>query len=88
MPRLVRASLQEEKSDHGSAAPTAHGRTLLWLGWLGLVAGVLLLLTPLAVTVEVLFLPFFFGAILTIAWLLAAGLWLALRPPVAERVAA
>jgi hypothetical protein len=59
-----------------------------WLGWLGLVAGALLLLTPLAVTADVLFFPFFFGAILTLAWLLAAGLWLVLRPPVAERVAA
>lgn len=52
-----------------------------WLGWLGLVAGALLVLTPLAVTADVLFLPFFFGAILTIVWLLATGLWLALRPP-------
>jgi uncharacterized protein DUF4386 len=52
-----------------------------WLGWLGLLAGGLLVLTPLAVTVDVLFFPFFFGAILTIVWLLAAGLWLALRPP-------
>jgi hypothetical protein len=52
-----------------------------WLGWLGLVAGGLLLLTPLAVTVDVLFLRFFFGAILTVLWLLAAGLWLSLRPP-------
>jgi hypothetical protein len=59
-----------------------------WLGWLGLVAGGLLVLTPLAVTVEVLFFPFFFGAILTLAWLLAAGLWLVLRPPVTEEVAA
>jgi hypothetical protein len=74
------------------AAAFAHGLTWSsgatprWLGWLGLVAGGLLLLTPLAVTVEVLFLPFFFGAILTIVWLLAAGLWLVLRAPVAERV--
>jgi hypothetical protein len=52
-----------------------------WLGWLGLVTGALLVLTPLAVTVELLFLPFFFGAILTLVWLLATGLWLALRPP-------
>ena len=51
-----------------------------WLGWLGLVAGSLLVLTPLAVTADVLFLPFFFGAILTIVWLLATGLLLALRP--------
>ncbi len=50
-----------------------------WLGWLGLAAGALLLLTPLAVTAEVLFLPFFFGAILMLVWLLAAGLWLAAR---------
>jgi hypothetical protein len=57
-----------------------------WLGWLGLVAGALLVLTPLAVTADVLFLPFFFGAILTIVWLLAAGLWLVLRAAVAERV--
>jgi hypothetical protein len=57
-----------------------------WLGWLGLVAGALLVLTPLAVTADVLFLPFFFGAILTFAWLFAAGLWLVLRAPVAERV--
>ena len=57
-----------------------------WLGWLGLVAGALLVLTPLAVTADVLFVPFFFGAILTFAWLLAAGLWLVLRAPVAERV--
>ena len=59
-----------------------------WLGWLGLVAGGLLVLTPLAVTVDVLFFPFFFGAILTIVWLLAAGLWLVLRPPVTGRVSA
>jgi hypothetical protein len=52
-----------------------------WLGWLGLAAGALLLLTPLAVTTDILFLPFFFGAILTLVWLLATGLWLALRPP-------
>jgi hypothetical protein len=52
-----------------------------WLGWLGLVTGALLVLTPLAVTVEILFLPFFFGAILAVVWLIAAGLWLALRPP-------
>jgi hypothetical protein len=57
-----------------------------WLGWLGLLAGGLLLLTPLAVTAELLFLPFFFGAILTIVWLLATGLWLVLRAPMAERV--
>lgn len=56
-----------------------------WLGWLGLVAGALLVLTPLAVTAELLFLPFFFGAILTLVWLLAAGLWLAVRPPEAAR---
>jgi hypothetical protein len=55
-----------------------------WLGWLGLVAGVLLLLTPLAVTTDILFLPFFLGAILTVLWLLAAGLSLSLRPPQAE----
>jgi hypothetical protein len=52
-----------------------------WLGWLGLVAGALLVLTPLAVTADVLFLPFFFGAILTLVWLLAAGFWLALGLP-------
>jgi Domain of unknown function (DUF4386) len=51
-----------------------------WLGWLGLIAGGLLVLTPLAVTADVLFLPFFFGAILTLVWLLVAGLMLALRP--------
>jgi hypothetical protein len=50
------------------------------LGWLGLIAGGLLLLTPLAVTADVLFLPFFFGAILTLVWLLVAGLVFALRP--------
>ena len=52
-----------------------------WLGWLGLVAGALLLLTPLAVAAELLFLPFFLGAILALVWLLAAGVWLVLRPP-------
>jgi Domain of unknown function (DUF4386) len=52
-----------------------------WLGWLGLVAGGLLLLTPLAVTIDILFLPFFFGAILTLVWLFAAGLLLSLRRP-------
>jgi hypothetical protein len=52
-----------------------------WLGWLGLLAGGLLVLTPLAVTADVLFLPFFFGTILTIVWLLVTGFWLALRPP-------
>jgi Domain of unknown function (DUF4386) len=55
-----------------------------WLGWLGLLAGGLLLLTPVAVTADVLFLPFFFGAILTLVWLLATGLWLALWPPQAQ----
>jgi hypothetical protein len=50
-----------------------------WLGWLGVVAGALLVLTPLAVTAEVLFLPFFFGAIMTVVWGLAAGLWLISR---------
>jgi hypothetical protein len=55
-----------------------------WLGWLGLLAGALLVLTPLAVTADILFLPFFVGVILTIAWLLAAGVWLALRPPSAS----
>jgi hypothetical protein len=49
--------------------------------WRGLVAGGLLLLTPVAGTVDVLFLPFFFGTILTIVGLLAAGLSLAVRPP-------
>jgi hypothetical protein len=52
-----------------------------WLGRLGLIAAGLLVLTPLAVTAEFLSLPFFFGTILTLVWLLAAGLWLALRPP-------
>ncbi len=52
-----------------------------WLGWLGLVAAALVLLTPLAVTAELLFLPFFVGAILTLVWLLAVGLWLAIWPP-------
>jgi uncharacterized protein DUF4386 len=50
-----------------------------WLGWLGLVAGVLLLFTPLAVTTDVLFLPFFVGAILAVVWLFAAGIALSLR---------
>ena len=59
-----------------------------WLGWLGLLAGGLLVLTPLAVTADVLFFPFFFGAILTIVWLLAAGLWLAFRPPGARTATA
>jgi Domain of unknown function (DUF4386) len=52
-----------------------------WLGWLGLCAGGLLLLTPLAVTTDILFLPFFFGAILAVAWLFASGLSLSLRRP-------
>lgn len=51
-----------------------------WLGWLGLVAGGLLVFTPLAVTVDVLFFPFFFGTILSLVWLFAAGIWLTLRP--------
>jgi len=55
-----------------------------WLGWLGLAAGALLLLTPLAVTTDVLFLPFFVGSILTILWLFAAGLWLAIRRSVRD----
>jgi hypothetical protein len=59
-----------------------------WLGWLGLAAGGLLVLTPLAVTVDVLFLPFFFGTILTIVWLVAAGVWLLLRPPGARAAVA
>jgi hypothetical protein len=56
-----------------------------WLGWLGVVAAALLVLTPLAVTAEVLFLPFFVGALLTLVWLLIAGAWLIARP---ERAAA
>jgi hypothetical protein len=52
-----------------------------WLGRLGLSGGALLLLTPLAVVADLLFLPFFVGAILTLIWLLAAGLSLALRSP-------
>jgi hypothetical protein len=52
-----------------------------WLGRLGLSGGVLLLLTPLAVVADLLFLPFFFGAILTLIWLLAVGFSLALRSP-------
>ncbi len=52
-----------------------------WLGWLGAVAGALMLFTPVAATTVVLFLPFFLGAILTIVWLLVAGVWLALRAP-------
>jgi hypothetical protein len=51
-----------------------------WLGWLGLVAGVLLLFTPLAVTTDVLFFPFFVGAILAVVWLFAAGVSLSLGP--------
>jgi hypothetical protein len=54
--------------------------TRRWLGWLGLVAGALLMLTPLAVTADILFLPFFLAAILTLIWLFAAGLSLALQP--------
>lgn len=52
-----------------------------WLGWLGLLAGALLLLTPLAVTADLLFLPFFLGTILALVWLIVTGLWLSLRPP-------
>jgi hypothetical protein len=52
-----------------------------WLGRLGLFAGALLLLTPLAVTVDILFLPFFVGTILTLVWILATGFSLALRSP-------
>jgi succinate dehydrogenase/fumarate reductase cytochrome b subunit len=62
---------------YGLAWPT--GILPRWLGWLGLVAGTLLLLTPLAVTIDILFLPFFVGAILTVVWLLDAGLTLSLR---------
>jgi hypothetical protein len=62
---------------YGLAWPT--GILPRWLGWLGLVAGALLLLTPLAVTIDILFLPFFVGAILTVVWLLAAGVTLSLR---------
>jgi hypothetical protein len=58
-----------------------------WLGWLGVVAGLLLLFTPLALTIDVLFFPFFFGATLTLVWLLAAGVWLLLRPPAAAGIA-
>jgi hypothetical protein len=52
-----------------------------WVGWLGLVAGALLLLTPLAVTTDVLFFPFFVGAILAIVWGFAAGVWFIVRTP-------
>jgi hypothetical protein len=52
-----------------------------WLGWLGVVAAALAALTPLAVTATLLFLPFFIGAILTVVWLLASGVWLTLRAP-------
>jgi hypothetical protein len=51
-----------------------------WLGWLGLVAGAPLLFTPLAVTADVLFFPFFVGAILAVVWLFAAGVSLSLGP--------
>ena len=56
-----------------------------WLGWLGLAAGALLVFTPLAVTTDILFLPFFLGTILTLLWLFAAGLSLALRPSRSRR---
>jgi hypothetical protein len=62
---------------YGLAWPTAV--LSRWLGWLGLIAGALLLLTPFAVTIDILFFPFFVGAILTVVWLLAAGLTLSLR---------
>jgi hypothetical protein len=62
---------------YGLAWPTAV--LSRWLGWLGLIAGALLLLTPFAVTIDLLFFPFFVGAILTVVWLLAAGLTLSLR---------
>jgi len=39
------------------------------------------------VTVDILFLPFFVGAILRIVWLVTAGLWLAFRPPVSQALA-
>jgi hypothetical protein len=54
-----------------------------WLGWLGLVAGALMLFTPFAIATVVFFLPFLLGTILTIVWLLSAGIWLALRAPAA-----
>jgi hypothetical protein len=38
-----------------------------------------MLLTPLAVTTDVLFLPFFFGAVLTLVWLVIAGVVLLVR---------
>jgi hypothetical protein len=35
----------------------------------------------LAATATLLFLPFFLGAILTVGWRLASGVWLTLRIP-------
>jgi hypothetical protein len=60
-------------------APPPRGFAPRWLGWLGLVADTLLLLTLLTVTADILFRPFFFGAMLALVWLLATGLSLVLR---------
>jgi hypothetical protein len=50
-----------------------------WLGSLGLVAGALVCLTPLALVSEGLFIPFFLGTLLALVWLIGGGLWLVLR---------
>jgi Domain of unknown function (DUF4386) len=75
------ASLGLGAAAFASGLAWSTGTARRWLGWLGLAAGGLLLLTPLAVAAEALFFPFFIGAILTLVWLLAAGVWLMLRSP-------
>lgn len=50
-----------------------------WLGWLGLVAGGLHGLVPLALLQELFFLPWFLGTVLTVVWLLITGSWLVIR---------
>lgn len=49
-----------------------------WLGWLGLLAGGLSALLPLALWQELFFLPWFLGTVLTAVWLLVTGFRLAI----------
>jgi hypothetical protein len=45
-----------------------------WLGRLGLVSGVLLCTSWMTFMKEILFLPFFFGGVLSLVWLIATGI--------------